>query len=261
MNLSLLNKNAIVGGASAGIGRAVAIELAALGANVTLVARTESTLKSALADLDVSQGQRHAFLVADFDDSQILLTKVTELLLKRPIHILVNNTGGPPGGPIVGAKAEDFLKAYHNHLICNQLLAQAVLPGMKDAGYGRIVNIISTSVKEPLENLGVSNTTRWAVASWAKTWANEVGMFGITVNNVLPGFTDTARLREIIGKRAAATGTTVEAVEIQFKNQTPLRRFADAAEVAAAVAFLASPAAGYINGINLPVDGGRTKSL
>lgn len=261
MNLSLLNKNALVGGASAGIGRAVATELAAMGANVTLVARTESTLLTALAGLDGSKGQRHGYLVADFDDSQILLTKISELLLKQPIHILVNNTGGPPGGPITGAKPEDFLRAYHNHLICNQLLAQAVLPGMQAAGYGRIINIISTSVKEPLENLGVSNTTRWAVASWAKTWANEVGASGITVNNVLPGYTGTARLREILEKRAAASGQPVEAVETHFKNQVPLRRFAEPAEVAAAVAFLASPAAGYINGINLPVDGGRTRSL
>lgn len=261
MNLSLVNKNALVGGASAGIGRAVALELAALGANVTLVARTESTLQAALAELDMSQGQQHGYLVADFDDSQILLTKITELLLTKPVHVLVNNTGGPPGGPITGAKPEDFLRAYHNHLICNQLLAQAVLPGMKEAGYGRIVNIISTSVKEPLENLGVSNTTRWAVASWAKTWANEVGAFGITVNNVLPGYTGTGRLREIIEKRAAAAATPVETVENQFRNQVPLRRFAEPAEVAAAVAFLASPAAGYINGINLPVDGGRTRSL
>lgn len=261
MNLSLVNKNALVGGASAGIGRAVALELAALGANVTLVARTESTLQAALAELDTSQGQQHGYLVADFDDSQILLTKITELLLIKPVHVLVNNTGGPPGGPITGAKPEDFLRAYHNHLICNQLLAQAVLPGMKEAGYGRIVNIISTSVKEPLENLGVSNTTRWAVASWAKTWANEVGAFGITVNNVLPGYTGTGRLREIIEKRAAAAATPVETVENQFRNQVPLRRFAEPAEVAAAVAFLASPAAGYINGINLPVDGGRTRSL
>lgn len=261
MNLSLRNKNALVGGASAGIGRAVAIELAALGANVTLVARTESTLQAALAELDTAQGQQHDYLVADFDDSQILLTKVSELLLRNPIHLLVNNTGGPPGGPIVGAKPEDFLRAYHNHLICNQLLAQAVLPGMKAAGYGRIINIISTSVKEPLENLGVSNTTRWAVASWAKTWAGEVGAFGITVNNVLPGFTGTGRLTEIIEKRAAAAGTSVEAMATQFKNQVPMRRFAEPAEVAAAVAFLATPAAGYINGVNLPVDGGRTKSL
>lgn len=261
MNLSLLNKNALVGGASAGIGQSVAIELASLGASVTLVARTESTLQAAVASLDVSQGQQHGYIVADFDDSQILLTKVSELLLRQPVHILVNNTGGPPGGPILGAKPEDFLRAYHNHLICNQLLAQAVLPGMQTAGYGRIVNIISTSVKEPLENLGVSNTTRWAVASWAKTWANEVGAFGITVNNVLPGFTNTARLREIIEKRAAASGAAGETVEDQFRKQVPLRRFADPTEVAAAVAFLASPAAGYITGINLPVDGGRTRSL
>ncbi|MBK9338359.1 MAG: SDR family oxidoreductase [Lewinellaceae bacterium] len=261
MDLSLLNKNALVGGASAGIGRAVALELANLGANVTLVARTETTLQAAMAGLDTTQGQRHRYLVADFDDSQILLTKVSDLLDQQPIHILVNNTGGPPGGPIVGAKPEDFLKAYHNHLVCNQLLAQAVLPGMKAAGYGRIINIISTSVKEPLENLGVSNTTRWAVASWAKTWANEVGGFGITVNNVLPGFTGTGRLTDIIEKRAAASGASADVVENQFKNQVPLRRFAEPAEVAAAVAFLASPAAGYITGINLPVDGGRTRSL
>lgn len=261
MNISLLGKNALVGGASAGIGRAVAVELANLGANVTLVARTESTLQEAVAGLDTSLGQQHDYLAADFDDSMVLLAKVSELLRSRAIHILVNNTGGPPGGPITGANPENFLKAYHNHLICNQLLAQAVLPGMQSAGYGRIINIISTSVKEPIENLGVSNTTRWAVAAWAKTWANEAGPFGITVNNVLPGYTRTGRLQEIIEKRAAATHTALPEMELQFKNQVPLRRFAEPAEVAAAVAFLASPAAAYINGINLPVDGGRTRSL
>lgn len=261
MNLSLLNKNALVGGASAGIGRAVAIELAALGANVTLMARTESNLKEALGELDTMQGQRHGYLCVDFSDSQGLLAQVSALLENQPIHILVNNTGGPPGGPITEARGEAFLMAYHNHLICNQLLAQAVLPGMKAAAFGRILNIISTSVKEPLEGLGVSNTTRWAVASWAKTWANEVGQFGITVNNVLPGFTRTGRLEEILEKRAAANATSKESVETQFKSLVPMRRFAEPAEVAAAVAFLASPAAGYINGINLPVDGGRTKSL
>ncbi len=261
MNISLLGKNALVGGASAGIGRAAALELAALGANVTLVARTESNLQKAVAELDTAFGQQHDYLVADFDDSLILLAKVSELLRNRAIHILVNNTGGPPGGPITEAMPENFLKAYHNHLICNQLLAQAVLPGMKTAGYGRIINIISTSVKEPVDNLGVSNTTRWAVASWAKTWANEAGPFGITVNNVLPGYTNTGRLQEIIEKRAATTNSSVPETEQQFKNQVPLRRFAEPAEVAAAVAFLASPAAAYINGINLPVDGGRTRSL
>lgn len=261
MNLSLSGKNALVGGGSAGIGRAVAIELASLGANVTLIARTESSLQAALVLLDTSQGQRHSYIAADLSDSKNLLEKVHALLASTPVHILVNNTGGPPGGPIVEAGGEAFLQAYHNHLICNQLLAQAVLPGMKSAGFGRIVNIISTSVKEPLDNLGVSNSTRWAVAGWAKTWANEVGRFGITVNNVLPGYTRTGRLTEIIEKRAAASGSTPEAVEEQFKNHVPARRFAEPPEVAAAVAFLASPAAGYVNGINLPVDGGRTRSL
>lgn len=261
MQLSLLHKNALVGGASAGIGRAAAIELAALGANVTLLARTENSLLDAVSLLDTAQGQQHHYIVADFTDPDTLLQKVRHLLEKRPIHILVNNTGGPPGGAITEADPAAFLSAYNNHLICNQLLAQAVLPGMKTSGYGRIINIISTSVKEPLENLGVSNTTRWAVASWAKTWAGEVGPFGITVNNVLPGFTRTGRLEEIIEKRAAASGNSREQIETQFKANVPLRRFAEPEEVAAAVAFLASPAAAYISGINLPVDGGRTKSL
>lgn len=261
MNLSLSGKNALVGGASAGIGRAVAIELAALGAQVTLLARTESALKDTVAALNASHGQRHGYIAADFSDSKTLLEKVSALLAQQTVHILVNNTGGPPGGPIMEASAEAFLAAYHNHLICNQLLAQAVSPGMKAAGYGRIVNIISTSVKEPVDNLGVSNTTRWAVASWAKTWANEVGRFGITVNNVLPGYTRTGRLAEIIEKRAAAGGQSVEAMEEIFRKQVPALRFAEPEEVAAAVAFLASPAAGYVNGINLPVDGGRTRSL
>lgn len=261
MNLSLQHKNALVGGASAGIGLATAQELALLGANVTLLARNESKLMEALKTLDASQGQVHEFLVADYTDSHTLRDKVQTLVQHKTIHILVNNTGGPPGGPITEASPQNFVEAYHNHLLCNQILAQAVLPGMKTAGYGRIINIISTSVKEPLDGLGVSNTTRWAVASWAKTWANEVGQYQITVNNVLPGFTSTGRLEEIVNKRAAANNSSTEVVEQQFKNQVPMRRFAEPSEIAAAVAFLASPAAGYINGVNLPVDGGRTKSL
>lgn len=250
-----------MGGASAGIGRAVALELAALGANVTLLARTESSLQAAVADLDHSQGQQHGYLAVDFSNPADVQRQVEQLLAERPAHILVNNTGGPPGGPITGAESAAFLSAFHNHLLCNHLLAQAVLPGMKAAGYGRIVNVISTSVKEPLDNLGVSNTTRWAVAGWSKTWANEVGPFGITVNNVLPGYTRTGRLVEIVEKRAAAQGLSAEQVEQQFKSHVPLRRFADPSEVAAAVAFLVSPAAAYISGVNLPVDGGRTRSL
>ncbi len=261
MHLSLQNRHALVGGASAGIGRAAAIELALLGANVTIMARNATTLQAAMAQLDTSQGQQHHYIVADYMQRDHLVAAVRALATERPVHILVNNTGGPPGGPITAASEAAFLDAYQNHLLCNHLLAQTVLDGMKAAQFGRIINIISTSVKEPLDNLGVSNSTRWAVAGWAKTWANEVGPFGITVNNVLPGYTATGRLDEIVEKRAAASNTDAETVAAQFKAHVPLRRFAQPEEVAAAVAFLASPAAGYINGINLPVDGGRTRSL
>jgi len=262
MNLSLSGKNALVGGASAGIGRAAAVELALLGANVTLIARTEKTLREAVEHLDVSQGQQHGYLVADYALQPQLMEQVQQLLAELGVvHILINNTGGPPGGPVVNATAEAFLEAYHNHLICNQLLAQAVLPGMKLAGFGRIINVISTSVKEPLDGLGVSNTTRWAVAAWAKTWANEVGPFGITVNNVLPGYTRTGRLTGLLQKQSAEKGVLPEELETLWQSHTPARRFAEPEEIAAAIAFLASPAAAYVNGVNLPVDGGRTKSL
>lgn len=261
MNLDLTGKNAFVGGSSQGIGRAVALELAALGANVTLCARSEGKLREVLATLDRSKGQQHGLVAVDFSDIKSVEKMAANLAAERTVHILVNNTGGPPGGPIAGAGAADFLAAFHNHLIVNHLLATTFLPGMKSAGWGRIVNIISTSVKEPLENLGVSNTTRGAVASWAKTLAGEVGQFGITVNNVLPGFTMTGRLDEVVQKRAATSNQTPEAIESMFRNAVPLRRFAEPEEVAAVVAFLASPAAGYVSGINVPVDGGRTKSL
>jgi 3-oxoacyl-[acyl-carrier protein] reductase len=261
MNLSLQGKNAWVGGSSAGIGRAVAIELALLGANVTLVARTETSLRAALSYLDTTQGQLHDYVVADYQQSDDLLEKVRAVLVRKPLHILVNNTGGPPGGPITEATAAAFLSAAQQHLLCNHLLAQALLPAMKTAGFGRIINVISTSVKEPLDGLGVSNTTRWAVAGWAKTWANEVAAFGITVNNVLPGYTRTGRLESLIEKQSASKGVSVGELEEQWRHHTPIRRFADPSEVAAAVAFLATPAASYINGVNLPVDGGRTRSL
>ena len=243
------------------IGRAAAVELAALGANVTLMARTESALQETLVMLDTSQGQQHGYLAVDFSDSQGLLEAVSNLLEKQKIHILVNNTGGPAGGPITEARGEAFLATYHNHLICNQLLAQAVLPGMRSEGYGRMINIISTSVKEPLDGLGVSNTTRWAVAAWAKTWANEVGQFGITVNNVLPGATSTERLDAIIQNKSNKAARPTDEITIEMQHEIPMRRFAKPEEIANAIAFLASPASSYVTGINLPVDGGRTGCL
>ncbi len=261
MNLNLTGKNALVGGSSKGIGRAVAVELALLGANVTLVSRSAEALSEVLGTLDASQGQQHDFLVADFTDAADLHKKVHGLVIGKPIHILVNNTGGPPGGPASDATGQAFLQAFNNHLICNHVLMQLTTPGMKEAGFGRIINIISTSVKQPIEGLGVSNTIRGAVANWSKTLAGELGPFGITVNNVLPGSTMTGRLEEIATANAAKTGAEPAAIFENWKKEIPLRRIAEPSEVAAAVAFLASPAASYISGINLPVDGGRTKSL
>ncbi len=260
MNLELKNKNAVVCGSTAGIGKATAIALATLGANVTLIARNEQKLKKTITQLP-NKNQNHDYIVADFSNPQELHTKIQKASAQKNYHILVNNTGGPAGGPVFNATLEAFDSAFTQHLKCNHVLVQALVPGMKKAQYGRIINIISTSVKQPLDGLGVSNTIRGAVANWAKTLANELGQFNITVNNVLPGATATERLTEIINNKAQKTGKTPDEVATAMKSTIPAKRFALPEEVANAAAFLASPAASYINGINLPVDGGRTKSL
>ncbi|HPF12080.1 MAG TPA: SDR family oxidoreductase [Flavobacteriaceae bacterium] len=261
MDLSLKNKNALVCGSTAGIGKATAMELAALGANVTLMARNETKLKEAMSVLPKKEDQLHDYLIADFNDPEDLKSIIIEATFDKYFHVLVNNTGGPKGGPIFAAEVDEFIQAFSQHLVCNQILVQNVVPGMKQEGYGRIINIISTSVKQPIDGLGVSNTIRGAVANWSKTLANELGAFGITVNNVLPGFTATDRLNDIFSSVAKRMNKTeAEAAEF-MKALVPAKRFAQPEEVANAIAFLASPAAGYINGINLPVDGGRTKSL
>lgn len=262
MNLTLAGKTALVCGSTQGIGKAAAIELANLGANVILMARNEEKLAAAMAELPVAAGQNHSFLVADFSNPDALKQVVTDYIQKgNCIHILVNNTGGPKGGLIRNAEVSEFYSAFTQHLICNHILVQALFEGMKIAGYGRIINVISTSVKQPLPNLGVSNTIRGAVANWSKTLANELGEFGITVNNVLPGATNTARLQFIASNKASQTNETVEEIFDEMASESPMKRIAQPEEVASAIAFLASPAASYINGINVPVDGGRTKSL
>jgi 3-oxoacyl-[acyl-carrier protein] reductase len=261
MDLDLTGKHALVCGGSEGIGRATAHELALLGADVTVLARRAEVLERVAAELPRREGQQHAFIAADMADSVRLRAQVEALANGRPVHILVNNTGGPPGGPAHGADAAAFLDAFNKHLIAGQALVQAVLPGMRAAGWGRIVNIISTSVKEPIANLGVSNTIRGAVASWAKTLSSELGPYGITVNNVLPGYTRTQRLDQILRDRAQATGKSEDEVAAGMLATVPAGRFAQASELGAVIAFLCSPAAGYVNGVNLPVDGGRTKSL
>lgn len=262
MNTHLTSRRALVCGSTQGIGRACAIELASLGAQVTLLARNESALREVLAALP-GGGGGHAMLVADFSRPDELKSVIERDLGARPegYQILINNTGGPAPGRAIDAAPDQYLAAFTAHIVCNQILASLLVPGMTRAKYGRIINIISTSVKAPIPGLGVSNTIRGAVASWAKTLATELGPANITVNNILPGFTDTERLRSLIANRAKAGGKSEEEVANGMRDSIPLARFASAEEIAAAVGFLASPAASYISGINLPVDGGRTPTL
>ncbi len=261
MNLNLSGKRAVVCGSTQGIGRASAEELALLGASLTLVARNEAKLVEVRDGLDRSKGQDHHYLVADFAFPDQLESAINAYAPLHGVDILVNNTGGPAAGPAIDANRGDFVAAFHAHLICNHILAQALVPSMKSAGYGRIINIISTSVKIPIRGLGVSNTIRGAVANWSKTLSVELAPFGITVNNVLPGASMTGRLKSLMESKAARAGKTVAEVQREMEHEIPLGRISDPSEIAAAVAFLATPAAGYINGVNIPVDGGRTGSL
>jgi 3-oxoacyl-[acyl-carrier protein] reductase len=261
MNLDLTGKKAVVCGSTQGIGFAAAKELATLGATVYLMARNADKLKEACAALPTPASQQHGIIVADFAHTSEVETAIQEFAAQHDIHILINNTGGPNPGPAIDADIEAFRIAFNAHLINNQILAKALVPGMKKNGYGRIINVISTSVKQPLPNLGVSNTIRGAVANWAKTLAMELGAFNITVNNVLPGATETGRLEQIIGNKANKMGVDANEVKHEMENEVPMKRLGKPEEIAAAIAFLASPAASYINGINVPVDGGRTLSL
>lgn len=262
MNISLTGKTAFVCGSTQGIGKASALELASNGANIVLLARNEEKLKSVMSELDSSKGQSHNYIVADFTQPEDLQLKVNNYIQQNSsAHILINNTGGPAGGPIFDAQISEFMNAMNQHLICNHVMVQALAPLMEQANYGRIVNVISTSVKQPLDNLGVSNTVRGAVANWSKTMANELGKKNITVNNVLPGATNTDRLNSIAANKSSKTGDSVENILHGMGQQSPMKRIAEPQEVANAIMFLVSPAASYINGINVPVDGGRTKSL
>lgn len=261
MGFLLKGKNALVCGSSKGIGKAMAIALADLGASITLVARNEDKLIATKEELNTNVDQKHNILLCDFSNPSELKKIIQEHLKNYSYQILINNTGGPPAGNILDAKEEQFIVAFQNHLLCNHILSMALIPGMKQSGYGRIINVISTSVKIPIRGLGVSNTIRAAVANWSKTLSIELAPFGITVNNILPGATKTERLEEIIYNRASSFKVEAEKIEEEMLAEIPMGRFAVPAEVAAAAAFLASPLASYITGINIPVDGGRTGSL
>jgi 3-oxoacyl-[acyl-carrier protein] reductase len=255
-------KRALVCGASRGIGRAAAGELAAQGAQVILLARDTPALTRARDALPAGGGQTHRALAADLSNLDLLATSVRDLVAETgTIHVLVNNSGGPSPGPITGADWSAFPAAFLQHVGAAHTVTGILLPGMIEAGYGRIINVISTSVKQPLPGLGVSNTVRGAMANWAKTLAAEVAAHGVTVNNVLPGATRTERLESLIAARAEKEGTSAEEVERAMQAAIPARRFGRPQEIGRAIAFLASPGAGYVTGINLPVDGGRTACL
>jgi 3-oxoacyl-[acyl-carrier protein] reductase len=261
MDLNLKGKRAIVCGSTQGIGKASALELATLGADVTLLARDEDKLKVVLKELDASQGQVHGYLVADFDSVEEVRKTISSFVKNNTAQILINNTGGPKAGNIMDAQSEEFAKTFSRHVVCSQIMVQSIVPAMKEARYGRIINIISTSVRMPIRGLGVSNTVRGAMASWAKTLSLELAPFGITVNNILPGSTKTGRIEELIQTRARQLGRTEDDIRKEMISEIPAGRMAEAAELAAAVAFLASPAASYINGVSLPVDGGRIGAI
>ncbi len=261
MNHPLTGLHALVCGSTQGIGKAAAIALAEHGARITLVARDEAKLIAVAKALPAPNGQQHGWLTCDLGDTATLRSSIGAFAEKETVDIVVHNTGGPAPGPAHEADPAAFLAAFTQHLVGFQTLVRALVPGMKQQRSGRIINVISTSVKQPLPNLGVSNTIRGAVANWGKTLANELGPFGITVNNVLPGATETERLTAIISNKAQKTGASLDAVRTEMLNEIPLRRFAKPEEIAAAIAFLAGPSGAYINGINLPVDGGRTACL
>src|SRR5690606_8872253 len=214
--------NTIVCGSTQGIGLAIAKKFAVLGANVLLIARDEEKLKNVSESLAVKSGQKHSYLCADFLNPTALQKAINEYTLNNPeVSILVNNTGGPPAGRAIDATLDDFLNAFKQHLLCNQILVQAVVPGMINLKYGRIINIISTSVKMPIPGLGVSNTIRGAVANWAKTLSVELGAYGITVNNVLPGFANTGRLDSIIESKAKKLGKSTAVVRNEMISEIP----------------------------------------
>jgi len=261
INIDLKGQTALVCGSTAGIGKAIAMKMAEAGAVVILCARNEDKLSALCAELDQINGLTNGYVVADYADTVQVSAAAASAVRQHNPTILINNTGGPAAGPAHTAMLEEYLNAFQQHLINNQIMSSALIPGMKEKGWGRIINVISTSVKAPLPNLGVSNTIRGAVGNWSKTLANELAASGITVNNILPGATGTERLSNIIANKSAKQNKSLEEVEKAMLSEIPAGRFASPEEPANAAVFLASDLASYITGTNVVVDGGRTANL
>lgn len=257
MNLNLNGKRAIICGSTDGIGKATAILMADLGAEVILLARDQRKLDITLDELSTKNSQSHSTICADFNNPE-KLNEIVNKELHEPVHILLNNSGGPHGGPLINSNIDEFREGFERLLISNQIMVKSVFEGMKQMRYGRIINIISISINNVIPGLGVSNTIRGAVAQWAKTLALEIGQYGITVNNVLPGYTNTSRLQELADAKSKASGVTVDEIRSIWANSSASKRIGEPEEIANAVAFLASDASSFINGIDITVDGGRS---
>lgn len=261
MDISLKGKHALVGGSSRGIGHAIACQLARSGARVTLAARNEALLATTVAELTRETGTKHGYLVTDYTDLGAYQSQIADFLQRDPVDILVNNTQGPPAGTSLEMGTEDYQRAF-------DLLFQGVvyttmkaLPHMQQHGWGRIINVASVSVREPLGYLALSNSIRSALVSWAKTLAGDVGPFGITVNSVLTGYFETERLTSLNAKKAEQMGIAPSEVADRLKALVPLRRLGQPEEYGYLAAFLASDQAAYLTGAAIPLDGGLLKSV
>lgn len=258
MNLDLNNKHALVCGASLGIGEAISYSLANEGVKLTLLARSKDKLQIVKSNL---KGNDHQILCLDINDHKKLKEEIIKIQSVHPIDILINNTSGPKAGAILDASTEELISSFNQHIISAKTLNDLVIPHMKNIGFGRIINIISTSVKCPIPNLGVSNTIRAAMASYSKTLSNEVAPFGITINNILPGYTKTERLKSLIKYKAEMKKISYEEEEQNWINEVPAKRFATPNELADFCTFLSSPLASYITGTSIAIDGGKTPTL
>ncbi|MFA6571558.1 MAG: SDR family oxidoreductase [Bacteroidota bacterium] len=264
MDIRLENKTALVCGSSQGIGKAIAIQFAEMGANLILVARNENALQKVISELPTNNKQKHNYIKTDFSQYEKAIKTINNFLNKfdlNSVDILVNNSGGPAYGQILEDTPEKFIDAFNQHLILSHTLVQALINPMKEKKWGRILNVISISTKQPIENLGVSNTVRGAMASWSKTLSRELAPYGITVNNLLPGYTATTRLEILLKNNADQSGKSIDEISSQIISSIPTRRFGKPEEVAYLAGFLASDYASYITGVSVPVDGGFLRSL
>jgi 3-oxoacyl-[acyl-carrier protein] reductase len=261
MEIKLDGRKALVGGSTQGLGKAIAMELARCGAEVTLLARNEDKLRSVMAELPCSAGQKHGILVADFSETTLFKAKVSAFLKANRVDILINNTNGPLAGSVLEKTPADYKTAFELlfETVCHTTME--VLPSMQRNGFGRIINVASISVKEPLQHLALSNTIRASVVSWAKTLATDVAKDHVTVNNILTGYFDTERIKDLIRVQAENKKMGQNELRVQMQSMVPMQRFGKPEEYGFLVAFLASELASYITGTSIPIDGGLLKSI